>query len=276
VPSGIRHANQERLRYDRRFYSNGRRLLSRSLIAFLLFCVLLLAGSGWLVWYVGPTVTGIAFDSERREQPYFLLNLTPPSLEVDPAAVAEHRSRLLELVVADGGRLLWSAGTTRRHESRALRGSFRGPMEHLDLVAFARGGDLVQMLTGAPLRQLVREAPGPNWAVGSAVPPADLIRGEVTVVVLYHAVADGPLEPLGAPGHAGWLLALDDYGGRRVWDAPVDWVRGREQWNRVLMLQFADAMAASAWLRDPVTLTERAIASRHLGDLLVLVAFPAD
>jgi hypothetical protein len=250
--------------------------LSRALIAFLVFCVLLLAGSVWLAWYVGPTVARIAFDAERREQPYFLLNLTPPSHEATPAAAAGQRSTLLELAIADGGRPLWSAGITRRHESRALRGSFRGAMEHLDLVAFARGGDVVQMLTGAPFLELAGAAPGPLWVVGTSVPPADLVSGAVTVVVLYHAVADSPPEPLGTPGRDGWLRALDDYGGRRVWDAPVDWVRGREQWNRVLMLQFSDAPAASAWLRDPVTLTERAIVSRYLGDLLVLVAFPAD
>ena len=62
--------------------------------------------------------------------------------------------------------------------------------------------------------------------------------------------------------------------GKLVWDAPLDWIRGREQWNRVLFLQFPDAPAAGAWLRDPATLTARALASRDLGDLLVLVAVP--
>jgi len=41
--------------------------VSRSLIGFLLFCVLLLAVSVVGVWYMGPTLAGIAVDTSATD-----------------------------------------------------------------------------------------------------------------------------------------------------------------------------------------------------------------
>ena len=246
------------------------------MLGFLLFCLVLLAVTGALVWHIGPTLTGIAFDSDRRERPYYLLHLVPHRVGAAQEGLVGYRAHFLELVAADGGRLAWQAGSTRRHESRARQGSLRSAMDVMDLVAFPRGGDVVQMLTGSGARSLLSGAGTGTLLLGTSTAPQTLAGQDVAVVMLYQAIDGAVDHPLGVAGESGWLVALDRFEGRVSWDAPIDWIRGREPWNRLLMLQFPDVAAAAAWLRDPATATERAIASRHLGDLLLLVAFAPD
>jgi hypothetical protein len=263
-----------RVRYDRTVVGFGAFALSRSLVGFLFFCVLLLAGGAFLVWYVGPTATAIAFDGDRREAPYFLLQLIPRSPDAPAEAVPAQRAGIVVAAGADGGRQIWSANDIARHESRTRHGSFGGAMAAIDLIEFDRGGDLVQMLTGAEYRDLAADADVAVLLAGTSVPPQALRAGEVAVLLLYELTDPAAVSPLGEVGQSGWLGTLDRHAGRLAWTAPLDWVRGKQAWNRVAMLQFPDAAAASRWLRDPATLTERAIASRQLGDLLVLVALP--
>jgi len=272
----IRRPIGVRVRYDSRGILVGKRVLSRSLVGFLFFCLLLGAAGLFLVWYVGPTATRIAFDADRREAPYFLLQLIPQSATAGPDAVPQLRAGLLAAVGADGGRRIWTADETRRHESRARHGSYRGAMAAVDLFAFDRASDLVQMLTGEEFRALAAVPDPAALLVGTSVPPQSLRPGEVAVMVLYENVDPETPLPLGEAGDSGWLVALTDHSGRVAWDTPIDWIRGSEEWNRLVLLQFPDAASASAWLRDPATLSGRALASRYLGDLLVLAALPRD
>lgn len=247
--------------------------MSRSQLAFLVFCLVLICVSGALVWYVGPTASAIAFDADRRSAPYFVLHLVPQTPKMDVAAVAAYRAELDATIAMEGARPLWSSTHTRRHESRTRAGSLRGAMEAVDLIRFEHGADLVHMLTGEEFRALVGGAPFEVRLAGSATPPQDLRAGEVAVLVLYEGVGSDYASPFGVPGESGWLIVLDRFGGRIAWDTPIEWIRGRETWNRLLLLQFPDTRSAGAWLRDPATQTERAIVSRHIGDLLVLAAF---
>jgi hypothetical protein len=249
--------------------------LSRSLLAFLLFLLVLAIGGAVLVtWYAGPTATAVAFDIDRRESPYFLLHLVPAVPPADPAALDAHRAGFLEAASADGGARIWFAGTARRHEARSRHGSSRGSMAAVEVYGFARGANLLQLLTGKEFRTLAAEPELPLLLAGTDAPPAELDPGAVAVLALYEVDGGNLARPLGDPDKPGWLVALGAHDGKLVWDAPLDWIRGSEQWNRVLLLQFPDAHAAGEWLRDPATLTARALASRDLGDLLVLVAVP--
>jgi hypothetical protein len=249
--------------------------LSRSLLAFLLFLLVLAVGGVVLVaWYAGPTASAVAFDIDRRESPYFLLHLVPAGRPANDAAVDARRAGFLAAASADGGTRIWSAGPARRHEARSRHGSFRGSMAAVEVYGFARGANLLQLLTGNEFRTLAAEPEPTMLIAGTDAPPADLAADAVAVLALYEVDGGNLARPLGAPDAPGWLVALGAHGGRLAWDAPLDWIRGREQWNRVLVLQFPDARAAGAWLRDPATLTARALASRNLGDLLVLVSVP--
>jgi hypothetical protein len=262
------------LGYDPRDLAAGVPAVNRALLGFLVFCLVLVAATGVLVWHIGPTPTAIAFDGARRSEPYFLLQFIPQDANARRDAVPARRAGLVVVAGVDGGERIWSAGSTRRYESRARHGSYRGAMEAVDAFAFDRGRDVVQVLTGAEYRELAADPNLTTLLAGTATPPSAIDPAAVSVLVLFEVMGGNLRHPLGEPGESGYLAVLGEHGGRLAWDAPIDWIRGSQEWNRLLLLQFPDAAAAGAWLRDPVTVTERAIASRHLGDLLVLVALP--
>lgn len=244
------------------------------MLGFLLFCLVLVAATGVLVWYIGPTPTAIAFDGTRRSEPYFLVELIPQDANAGLAGVPARRAGLVVVAGVDGGERIWSANETRRHESRSRHGSYRGAMEAVDVFAFDRGRDVVQVLTGAEYRELAGDPDLTTLLAGTATPPAPIDPAAVSVLILFEVMGGNLRHPFGEPGESGYLAVLADHGGRLAWDAPIDWIRGTQGWNRLMLLQFPDPASAGAWLRDPVTVTERAVASRHLGDLLVLVALP--
>lgn len=244
--------------------------MSRSLLAFLLFCLLLLFASAGVVWYMGLTLTGIAFDGDRRQNPYYLLQLLPEAAVASSEAAPSYRARFVAQAVEDQGRLVWRAGPVTAAESND-----RLDVAAVQLLAFATGRNLVQMLTSSAYRSLEAAAGRAVHLVGSPAAPGDLAADETTLVVLYRDQAAGPTVLLGTPGESGWLSLLPRYGGSVAWHAPVAIVRGDRPWNRVLLLQFADLPAAEAWLADPVTATERAIARKHVDSMTVLMTEPS-
>lgn len=244
--------------------------MSRSFLAFLAFCLLLLLASAGVVWYIGLTLTGIVFDGERRQNPYYLLQLLPLD-DVEPGGEAgAYRNRFAAVAAEDQGRLVWQAGRVEVTE-----GHVRPDVEAVQLLEFTSGGSLVRMLTGSGYRSLQSDHGSlGTHLLGSAAPPQELAADEATVLVLYRSQPDGPPAPLGTPGESGWLTLLPGFGGSVGWHAPVDVIRGGRTWNRVLLLQFPDVPEAEAWLADSVTATESAIARKHVDSVVVLTARP--
>jgi uncharacterized protein (DUF1330 family) len=241
--------------------------LSRSLLGFLLFCLLLVLASTGVVWYMGPTLAGIVVDSDRRDNTYYLLQLLPAAAASAGDQPPSYRSRFVTLAAADRGRLLWQGGGVE-----VIEGSLLLDVAGAQVMEFASGGDLVQMLTSSAYRTLESgSAAAPVRHLGSSQPPDMLATDAATVVVLYRADAPGRIAPLGVPGDSGWLALLPRYQGRVCWDAPIDAIRGPGSWQRVLFLQFPELAAAEAWLADPDTVTERAIAGRSVDAMLVLL-----
>jgi uncharacterized protein (DUF1330 family) len=254
--------------------------LSRSLFGFLLFCLVLVLASAAVVWYLGPTLTGIAFDGERRDSPYYLLQLLPREALRPGPDQPSYRSRFLALAEADQGRPAWQGSV-----AEVLEGPVLLDVAAVQLVAFATGGELVQMLTSSGYRSLRSAASELELPLlGSAVAPQRLQTEAASVLVLYRSEKDTAGEPggepaagppLGVPGGRGWLVLVPRFGGEVRWQAPVAPIRmgggGAPPWNRVLLLQFPDAAAAEAWLDDPRTATERAIARKHVDDMVVLL-----
>ncbi len=249
--------------------------MSRSFLAFLFFCLVLVLVSAGVVWYVGPTVAGIVFDTSRRENPYYLLQILPPAPAAVDAEVPSYRALFLALAAEDQGRPLWQGGRAEVMEGPALL-----DVGSVQVLEFATGGDLVQMLTGSGYRAL-RSGEGSldTHLLGTPEAPGELEPGAPSVLVLYQ-VADGedaarqPQQPLGVPGASGWLRLLPDYGGAIRWRTKVEPIRHTTGWNRMLLVQFADAGAARAWLQDAETVTERAIAGMHVDDMLVVLLQP--
>jgi uncharacterized protein (DUF1330 family) len=245
--------------------------LSRSLLGFLLFCLLLVMASAGVVWYMGPTLAGIVVDQERRENAYYLLQLLPSAAVSGDEGSPSYRSRFITLAGADDARLLWQGGRVDVAE-----GSLLLDVASVQLMEFATGADLVQMLTSSAYRSLALEVgAAPVRHLGSSRTPEHLAPDAATVVVLYQADLPEAAAPLGVPGDVGWLALLPDYQGSVRWDAPIAAVRGPGEWTRVLVAQFPDTAAAGAWLSDPNTATERAIAGTQVGDMVVLVVQPS-
>lgn len=242
--------------------------MSRSLFGFLLFCLLLLLASGGVVWYMGPTLAGIVVDSERRQNPYYLLQLLPSEAAAGTGGAPSYRSRFLTLAADDNGRLLWEGGSLEVAE-----GSLLLDVSAVQLVEFATGADLVQMLTGSDYRALERGY-GSVRHVGTSQPPEPLVADAASVVVLYHSEQESDGAPLGSPGDSGWLALLPQYGGTVRWRASISSIRGTAPWNRLLVVQLSDLAAAEAWLADPDTVTERAIARKHVDEMVVLLVQP--
>lgn len=245
--------------------------MSRSLLGFLVFCALLLLATGGVVWYVGPTLAGIVVDEARRESTYYLLQLLPAG-----AASAEHggesyRARFLELAANETGRLIWQGGGVS-----VVEGSVRLDVAAAQIVQFDTGGSLVQMLTSSAYRSLERSADGfVVRQLGASQPPDPLATDQATVLVLYRSELPAITAPLGVPGEAGWLGLLPRFDGQVRWDTEVASVRGASVWNRVLLIQFTDPRQAEAWLSDPTTVTERAIAAKTVDAMTVLLASAA-
>lgn len=244
--------------------------LSRSLLAFLIFCALLVLGSAGLVWYMGPTLAGIVIDDSRRENPYYLLQLwSEAALAIDDGDPS-YRARLNALAREEQGQVLWSGGRADVHA-----GSLLLDVASAQVMEFESGADLVQLLTSSAYRAL-RAGFGDltvNY-LGTATAPPGLSGDLTTVLVLFRAGDEQPPAALGVPGESGWLALVPRYQGRLRWRTAVDSIRGEESWNRLLVLQFPDRTGALSWLQDPATVTERALAARHVDDMTVLVVQP--
>jgi len=244
--------------------------VSRSLLAFLSFCLLLLLASAGIIWYVGLTLAGVLVDAERRDSAYFLLQLMPLEY-VEPGSEADsYRSRFVAVAGEDEGRLVWQAGRVE-----VTDGHLRPDVGAVQLLEFGSPRSVVRMLTGDGYRDL-KAALGPEAAhlLGSSHGPLELAADQVTVVVLYRRRPEAPQAPLGEPGESGWLTLLPRFGGSIGWHAPLEVIRGRRAWNRVLVMQFPDLEAAQAWFGDPLTATERTIVRKHVDSMVVLVARP--
>jgi hypothetical protein len=239
--------------------------LSRSLLGFLLFCLLLVAVSAIGVWYMGPTLAGIVVDAETRENPYYLLQLVAAD---DPQRASAYRAQFLELAATDGAELRWQAGPLAVEEGSPLLA-----FDQAQLLRFPAGGDLVQMLTGSGYRQLAGQADGPRTLLlGSRQGPAEIPSLGAVVLALLELKADAGVDALGQPGVGGWLGTVAEQGGMVVWNVPLDTLRGDGRWNHLIGVHFPDTMRAEAWLTEPTTVTERAIAERVIEDALVLLA----
>ena len=135
--------------------------LSRSFLAFLTFCLVLVLATGGVVWYVGPTLAGIVVDESRREQPYLLLQLLPAAAVAQTPANPSYRARFAALAAEDGAELVWQAGAVE-----VIEGSVLLDVAGAQVLRFPTGADLVQMFTvacataSAPCRCVTWAVPG--------------------------------------------------------------------------------------------------------------------
>jgi uncharacterized protein (DUF1330 family) len=236
--------------------------VSRSLGGFLAFLLVLVVVGLVGTWLLGPNLVSLAFDEERRNAPYYLLNFGAGEPGADYQST--YRAGLAELVVTDGGQLLWQAITVQVSEGRV-----QDEWQDVQLFEFPRGGDFVEMLTSASYRGIVDAHPAVSrMLLGTSSAPDALAGGQATVLSLLTV---GP-EPSETDAAIRRLLGnLTGYEGSLIWDTPVEDLQDESPWNRVLMLAFPTLEQAEGWLRDPATVTERALTGTAAKQRVTLV-----
>ena len=239
--------------------------MSRSLAGFLGFLLLLVVAGLLGAWYVGTNLVSLAIDDDRRNAPYYLLNFAAG--ESDVAYQSTYRAGLAELVVKDGGELLWQALTVQ-----VFHGRVHDEWRNVQLFEFPRGGDFVEMLTGSDYRALVDAHPAASrMLLGTSVAPDALAGDQATVLSLLTVdseqdQADAMIRSL--------LGNLASFQGSLIWDTKVERLEDQWAWNRVLMLAFPTVRQAENWLRDPGTVTEHSLAATAARERVILVLRP--
>jgi len=236
--------------------------VSRSLAGFLGFLLVLVAVGLLGTWYLGPNLVSLAFDEERRNAPYYLLNFAAgePGVEYQ----STYRAALAELVVADGGQLLWHANTVQVSEGRV-----EDEWQDVQLFEFPHGGDFVEMLTSSSYRGIVDAHPAVSRMVlGTSAAPDALAGGQATVLSLLTVDPEQSDTDVAIRRLLGNLSA---YEGSLIWDTELADLEEEWPWNRVLLLAFPSLTQAENWLRDPATVTERALTATAAKQRVTLV-----
>lgn len=236
--------------------------MSRSLAGFLAFLLVLVLAGILGTWILGPNLVRLAFDEERRNTPYYLLSFAAG--EAGAEYPSTYRAGLAELVVADGGQLLWQARTVQVSEGRVL-----DEWRDVQLFEFPRGADFVAMLTSSSYRGIVDAHPGVSrMMLGTSMAPDALAGGQATVLSLL--TVDSQQDSVDAAIHS-LLGNLGSYEGGLIWDTQIEDLEDQWPWNRAVMLTFPTVAQAEGWLRDPATVTERALAGTAAKQRVTLI-----
>jgi uncharacterized protein (DUF1330 family) len=219
--------------------------LNRSLLSFLVFLAVLLVGFAIASWWVGPAMVTLAFDEDRRNQPYYLVHLI--TLEDDSG----YFQSLGQLLREEEAQLLWRGGLAMLHAGRS-----EDELRDLAFIEFSQGGGVVQMMTSSAYRDLT--AANAPILLGATAAPGPIAQDETLLLWLFELTDRA----------AGDVVALlwesaAAYEGQLVWSTAVDVLEGDRGWSHLLLLAFPDGSAIEAWLGDPETATNRALLRRH-------------
>ena len=240
--------------------------MSLPLLGFLLFCIILGGIGGLVVWWVGPTILSLALDDKQRNEPYHLLHFAALKPGERETYARVYQTPMQQLVIDDGGQLLWQADTLQ-----VVEGSVRDEWSQVVLARFPRGAEFVQMITSSQYRQISSANPAERVVVGIREAPDDFAQDAAIVLYLYQLDEGAANEfQLMTPK----MLNLDQYGGQVVWETEISVLEGEiENWDRLIALQFETIGRAESWLRDPASVTERAIARRNMQQVVILLLY---
>lgn len=223
-------------------------VLSRSLASFLLFLLALACLSALGVWWMGPAIVSLAVDDSRRNEPYYLIHLVSLDSTVDT-----YMHTFNNLALEDGGELIWHGELLQVRTGRRA-----DEWQDVRVLRFARGADLVQLMTSAGFRNLT--ATGHPLLLGSSTVPVDLAAtGNVLFWLLK--IREGAAESTST--RLDMVLAnVAAFEGRTIWNTAVDPIGGDQVWDHLVVLTFPDRRRADAWFGDPLSVTERVLAQQ--------------
>ena len=219
--------------------------LNRSLATFLVFLFLLAGGAGLLAWWAGPGLVNLALDEDRRSHPYYVIHLLD---QEDTGAYFQAFGTLLR---EEEAQLLWRGGLQALHSGRT-----QDEIADVALLEFGAGSQVVRMLTSSAYRDLT--ARNEPLLLGTALAPGPIAQDETLVLWLVEMVEGGDLGALETLGDS-----AGDFGGQRIWSAPISVLKGDRTWNHALLIAFPDSSALTRWIENPATATARALARRQ-------------
>ncbi len=238
--------------------------VNRAASFFVVFCLLLLGIGALIIWWLGPHLVSLAFDSERANAPFYSLYLQHQS---DPGSQdSGYNVRLLQLLAhpvapaliandaaGDAGlpgdnveapaqsptAILWQTSTLS-----VLEGSTADEWSDLVVVRFDSGRQFVRLVTSPPYRQIRDLAPkGRRVVVGSATAPLGPIEHPAALLLLVEGGVQAALDS--------WVDQVVALGGDVIWDAPATVVESADaeaaDWDSLLLIGFADSQALAAW-----------------------------
>jgi hypothetical protein len=208
------------------------------------------------IWWIGPTLTNLAFVDERRSQAYVVLDL---ARDAKDSYRARYSLPLAELVLSEAGEV-----RDQYQLDHMLTGRVADEWRFLRLLKFSAATDLVQVLTSTPYRVLEESVEQNDvLKLGSFTMP---VAGWRPVLVVWLVASERAVDPLGA-----LIASAQSEQGRLVWDAKVDAIESQPRWDRVVVVDFADTATAYAWLRSDATDTERTVSRTRVADLALIV-----
>ena len=118
---------------------------------------------------------------------------------------------------------------------------------------------MVQMMTRAEFRNLL--ASQRILLLGTSGAPVDLAAARYLLIWLLQHREGSQDDAKSAI--EGVLRTAASYSSEVVWNTTADPFGGSHEWDHVIALSFSDSADAAAWLNDPLTVTEQALAKRY-------------
>ena len=233
---------------------------------FLIFLGAIVLLGAIVAWWIGPQLLTLAFDEDQRSKPLTVLHLSDYQQDQQSLFLARYETPLLDYLRAEGVAIGWHA--TLEH---AAQGRVMDEWKRLHQLRFNEAAEFIQMVTSSEFRALSSsEVVYRRLVLGVPGDLPDVTAPAVVLMLLQSRDA--------TPGDLTRLTAnLDTYRGEVVWDTPVEVfeIGEPENWNRIVAIGFATIPDADGWLRDPGSVTERALAAaRHARMATLLLSTP--
>ena len=245
--------------------------MNRSFRLFAGFCLLLLVGIIGFRWWLGPVMSELMFDDQRRADPLMVLSFVRAAggARTDPGAVAGKVRALNSLMAAEGGRLAWEGST-----QLVITGRVEDEWQHVTALRFDAGAAFVDVFTSGAYRDAQSVDPQTDslLLLARTMPAAPLSPADRVVVFLLSE----PRKGARATAATRLIQTARDYGARELWRSPVNVLRGDGTGALMIMIAFTPDSALEQWLADERADLDRSIARREFGRIRVAIWAPEE
>ena len=239
----------------------------RGLKGFLIFLSAIALLGTLAVWWFGPQLLGLVLDEEQRSKPLTVIHLADYQQDKQSRYFASYETPLLDYMSSEGVATRWHATLVHAPDGR-----IRDEWKRIHQLRFDEAGEFLQMVTSSEFRGLSASDVEYRRMVLAAGGDLPEIAAPAVVLMLLERVDTLPVDLTSLTAN------LSDYRGAVVWNTAVEVFEIGEvaDWTHLLAFGFATIGDAESWLRDPGSVTERALAStRHVRIATLLVSTAA-